>query len=118
MSAPDTEFVLEQGKTVQATVTMLNNTDWPLKQGCKVCSIYDENTAKLLEKVAFVIQDHVAGKSNFELTIPLKLMEGVSFDSEPKDSFQADFSLQGPGGKLFGERISLKFRLAGQIDEA
>lgn len=55
MSIPENEFILEQGKPVMASVTMLNNTDWPLKQGCKVCSIYDDNTAKVLEKVSFVI---------------------------------------------------------------
>lgn len=106
---PETEFALEAGRAVLVVVRMRNNTEWPLKQGCKVASFYSEEVAALLEAVCFPLDQYVAGEQTYEFAIPLKLKEGASLESS--ELFTADFKLQGPGGKTFGESIAIKFRV-------
>lgn len=113
---PETEFALEEGRAVLVAVRMRNNTEWPLKQGCKVCSFFTEETAALLEEVCFPLDQYVAGEQAFEFAIPLKLKEGAALESSKLHT--ADFKLQGPGGKSFGQAIAIKFRVQSGIASA
>mmetsp|Transcript_9785 Transcript_9785/g.16476 ORF Transcript_9785/g.16476 Transcript_9785/m.16476 type:complete len:84 (+) Transcript_9785:1533-1784(+) len=61
VEAPQDAFTVSKEKSVFAKVKLINNTDWPLKNGCKIVNTSDT----ILEDVCFPLDQNVGAMQEY-----------------------------------------------------
>lgn len=101
-----------RSETFFASVTIRNDTPYPYKQGCSIQSNYNDSIMSSLKQVVFPINFPVEGNAEFTVNLPIEV-----FPEAPYQNGSADFLLMKENGTSFGQKISVKFRIAEKITE-
>lgn len=117
VDSPQEVMLLHPGQTKVFEVKVMNNTDWPWKQGCMIesCESVLPVVQILDDPVEIPVEQFVAGRETHTFKIPLSIKASAQLSEVP--FHETSFVFRGPKGAQFGEKVVVKFKVVQRIDD-